>query len=52
MKKNSTLLRELRAELHYWQMQARMEARRLKATRNKCKNIGAQMRELQKDGKR
>lgn len=51
MKKNSTLLRELRAELHYWQMRTRMAAKDLKSLRKKVKGIGAQMRELQKDGK-
>jgi hypothetical protein len=51
MKKYSTLLKELRAELRYWQMQARLEERLLKKTRAKCKAIGAKMRELQKEVK-
>lgn len=49
MKKNKTLIRELRAELHYFQMQARIDARSLKSSRAKCKEIAAQMRELQSD---
>lgn len=48
VKTNKTLLKELRAELHHWQMIARMEAKGLKATREKCKKIGARMRKLQK----
>jgi hypothetical protein len=47
MKKNSTALRELREELHYWQMQAKMEARWLAGSRRKCHEIGAKMRALQ-----
>ena len=47
MKKNSTLINELREELRYWQMQARLEARWLAGSRVKCKEIGAKMRELQ-----
>jgi len=47
MKQNKTLIKELRAELHYWQMIARMDARSLKATRAKCKEIATKMRELQ-----
>lgn len=46
MKKNKTLIKELREQLHYWQMMARIEARCLRATREKCKVIGAQMRKL------
>ena len=49
MKKNRTLIKELRQELHYWQMIARQEARLLKKTRAKCRNIGAQMRKLQQE---
>lgn len=52
MKKNSTLIKELRKELHHWQMIARMELRSLKATREKCKAIGKQMRKLQEQCRR
>jgi hypothetical protein len=48
MKKNKTLIRELRKDLHYWQMQVRMDVRSLRASRAKCKIIGEKMRELQK----
>lgn len=44
-------IRELREQLHYWQMQAKMEARWLKQSRAKCKEIGAKMRKLQKGDK-
>jgi hypothetical protein len=47
MKTNKTLLKELRAELHHWQMIARMDARSLKRTREKCKEIATKMRALQ-----
>lgn len=47
-KKPRTLIKELRIELRYFQMQARIEARALKASREKCKQIGAQMRKLQR----
>ncbi len=47
MKTNKTLLKELRAELHYWQMMARMDARSLVRTREKCKEIATKMRGLQ-----
>ena len=42
-----TLLKELRAELHYWQMMARIDAKALKRTREKCKEIATKMRSLQ-----
>lgn len=47
MKMTKTLLKELRAELHYWQMMARMDARSLVRTKEKCKEIGRKMRALQ-----
>jgi hypothetical protein len=50
MKRSKTLIRLLRSELHYWQGQARMEARWLKQSRDKSKAIAAKMRELQKEG--
>lgn len=48
MKRPETQLRELRAELRYWQGQARFEARCLKASRDKCKMIAAKMRKVTK----
>ncbi len=48
MKKNKTLLKELRKELHYWQMRYRQDVWSLENTRVKCKLIGEKMRELQK----
>ncbi len=47
MKKNSAVMRKLREDLHYWQMIARIEARCLRATRDKCKEIAAKMRQVQ-----
>jgi len=47
MKRNKTLIKELRFELRYWQMIARQEARWLKQTRAKCKTVAAKMRKLQ-----
>jgi len=49
MKTNKTLIKELRAELHYWQMMVRIDIRSLKATRQKCREIAAKMRALQKN---
>jgi hypothetical protein len=46
-KSNRILLRELREDLHYWQGMARIDARSLTGSRNKCKEIGAKMRALQ-----
>jgi len=43
-----TRLRRLKDQLHYYQAQARIEVRWLKKTRAKCKEIGAQMREVAK----
>jgi hypothetical protein len=47
MKTPKTILKELRAELHYWQAVARIETRSLKATKEKCKQIGKKMRKIQ-----
>jgi hypothetical protein len=47
MKKNKTLIKELRRELHYHQMMLRVDIRATKAGVSKCKEIGAKMRELQ-----
>jgi hypothetical protein len=48
MKKNKTLIKELRVELRYHQQMVRVDLRALKAGIAKCKEIGARMRELQK----
>ena len=48
-KSRSLRLRELRADLHYYQIMARVDARALKASIRKCKEIGAKMRELQEE---
>jgi hypothetical protein len=47
MKKNSTLLRELREELHYYQVMNLVTLRQWRAGVRKCKEIGAKMRALQ-----
>jgi len=47
VKTNKILLRELRAELRYWQMQATTEVRWLRMSRARAKEIGAKMRDLQ-----
>lgn len=44
-------MRDLREHLHYWQERAVIEARGLRATRALIKEIAAQMRALQKEGK-
>ena len=40
-------LKVLRSNLHFYQMQARIELRWLKQSRAKCMEIGAQMRKVQ-----
>lgn len=47
MKKKSTLLKELRKELRYWQGVYRIEARSLGRTKEKIKEIAAKMRKVQ-----
>lgn len=48
MKKSRSLrLRELKADLHYYQQMVRVDVRSLKAGIRKCKEIGAKMRDLQ-----
>jgi hypothetical protein len=51
-KSRSLQLRELRADLHYYQQMARIDERALKATIRKCKEIGAKMRELQEENQK
>jgi len=46
MKTNKTLLKELRAELHYWQMRVRMDVKSLERTKERCKGSAAKMRAL------
>jgi hypothetical protein len=48
MKKNETLIKELRVELRYHQQMLCVDVRAVKAGIAKCKEIGAKMRELQK----
>lgn len=48
MKTNKTLIKELRAELHYWQMQVRMDMKSLESTKERAREIAAKMRKLQK----
>jgi len=51
MKKNSTILRELVIELRYWQSRYRLEYAGLLRLKIKIKQISAEMRRLQKEGK-
>lgn len=48
MKTTKTLIKELRQELHYHQIMVRVDIRAAKAGMNKCKEIAAKMRELQR----
>lgn len=48
MKKNETLIKELRRELWFHQMMNRVDLRAYRAGVRKCKEIAAKMRELQK----
>lgn len=47
MKQNKTRIKELRQELHHWQMNARIELRWYRMSTGKCREIAAQMRKLQ-----
>lgn len=49
MKRPATRIKELKEELRYWQGHVRMETRWLKASKNKAKEIGKVMREIQKE---
>lgn len=44
-------IKKLRNELRYFQERAQIEARALKAARDKCKEIGAKMRAIQQSQK-
>jgi hypothetical protein len=52
VKTAKTQIRELRAELHYWQMRVRMDMKSLQGTKEKCKEIGMKLRALQTLDKR
>lgn len=47
MKKKSTLLKEQREELRYWQMMYRLSLHSLERTKEKVKEIARKMREIQ-----
>lgn len=51
MKKNKTLIRELKKALHYYQMMVRIDMRAVQAGKAKCRLIAEIMRELQRQGK-
>jgi len=48
MKQTKTLIKDLRRELHYHQQMVRVDLRAVRAGIARCKEIGAQMRALQK----
>jgi len=48
MKRNKTLIKELRKDLHYHQGMNRIDLRAYQAGVRKCKEIAAKMRALQK----
>lgn len=47
-KRPSTILKELRVELEYWQMRVRIDVRSLRGSMRKAKSIAAQMRKQQR----
>ena len=47
-KTQKAILKELKTELRYWQMIARLDVRSLRASRMKCRQIGELMRAAQK----
>jgi hypothetical protein len=47
LKKKQTLLKELKKELHFWQMHVRMDIKSVKSGKEKCKEIGREMRKIQ-----
>ncbi len=49
MKKNKTILKELRQELHYHQMMVRVDLRAARAGVAKCKEIAKKMRKAQNE---
>jgi hypothetical protein len=46
---NNARKKKLLADLHYFQMQTRIDINSLKASRRKCKEIGAELRKLKKE---
>ncbi len=51
MKRNRTLIKELLIELRYWQGRYCLELAGLRRLKIKIKQIAAEMRRLQKEGK-
>lgn len=51
MKTPKTQIKELRQELHFYQMMVRVDLRAVKAGVAKCKEIAAKMRKLQNETK-
>jgi len=49
MKTNKTLIKELREELRYWQMQVRLDLRSLKGSIARCRDLGREMTLLAKE---
>lgn len=49
MKSKAARLRELRQELRYHQQMLRVDIRAVRAGKEKCKEIGQKMREVQKE---
>jgi hypothetical protein len=49
MKQSKTILKELRRELRFHQMMVRVDLRAVNAGKQKCKEIAAKMREIQKE---
>jgi hypothetical protein len=47
MKTKKTLLKELRAELHYWQSRVRMDMNSLERTKERAREIATKMRAIQ-----
>jgi hypothetical protein len=48
MKTNKTLIKELKRDLHYYQMMVRIDLRVARTGMEKCKEIARRMRALQK----
>jgi hypothetical protein len=48
MKKKSTILKEIRQELHYWQGRVRMDYKSYLRAVEKVKEVARKMREVQK----
>jgi hypothetical protein len=48
MKKNKTLIKEIRKDLHYHQMMVRVDLRAARRGMQKCRELAEKMRRLQK----